>query len=63
MEYIRYNTTVPAPACDVSACPLAMAYVPMQQWRQLYDPNVGFGRGTIFMELDKPFCGKEGCKL
>ena len=38
-----------------------MAYVPMQQWRQLYDPNVGFSRGTIFMELDKPFCGKEVC--
>lgn len=38
---------------------LAMAYVPMQQWRELYDPQLGLDRGTIFAELDKPFIGEE----
>lgn len=38
---------------------LAMAYVPWQQWRELYTPEVGFKRGTIFSELDKPFIGEE----
>lgn len=39
---------------------LAMAYVPMQQWQDLYEADVGFARGTIFAQLDKPFLGKEG---
>ena len=39
--------------------PLAMAYVPMQKWRNIYDSEVGFDRGTIFEELDKPFLGEE----
>ena len=34
--------------------PLAYAYVPIQRWRMLYDPDTGLGRGTIFEELDKP---------
>ncbi|HJB19395.1 MAG TPA: spore coat associated protein CotJA [Candidatus Bariatricus faecipullorum] len=41
--------------------PLAMAYVPWQNWRNLYDIHKGFTRGTIFEELDKPFYGKGGC--
>ena len=39
---------------------IAMAYVPWQQWRQIYEPAKGFHRGTIFKELDKPFVGKRG---
>lgn len=39
--------------------PLAMAYVPIQKWRQLYEEDVAFSRGTIFRELDKPFIGEE----
>lgn len=40
-------------------CPaLAMAYVPMQKWRNVYESEVGFHRGTIFAELDKPFIGE-----
>lgn len=38
---------------------LAMAYVPYQQWGRTYDPAVGFTRGTIFPDLDKPFLGEE----
>lgn len=46
---------------DLSGMPIAMAYVPWQEWRALYAPEKGFHRGTIFEELDKPFLGKGGC--
>ncbi|MBQ6818354.1 MAG: spore coat associated protein CotJA [Clostridia bacterium] len=36
---------------------LAMGYVPVQVWRELYEPSEGFPRGTIFKELDLPFKG------
>lgn len=38
---------------------LAMAYIPYQQWNTTYEPALGFQRGTIFPELDKPFVGEE----
>lgn len=38
--------------------PIAMMYVPYQQWAKVYDPKVGLERGTIFEELDKPFIGE-----
>ena len=34
---------------------LAMAYVPMQQFHDLHDMEVGFCEGTIFKELTFPF--------
>lgn len=34
---------------------LAMAYVPWQQWQQLYTPEQGFARGTMFPDLYLPF--------
>ncbi len=37
--------------------PVAMAYVPYQQWGQVYPAESGLERGTIFPELDKPFLG------
>ncbi|MBQ8140159.1 MAG: spore coat associated protein CotJA [Clostridia bacterium] len=38
--------------------PLASMYAPLQSWRNIYDTESGFGRGTIFKELDLPFvCG------
>lgn len=39
----------------VESYPVAMGYVPMQQWRQTYSIDDGFMRGTIFPELDLPF--------
>ena len=36
----------------------AMAFVPFQPWQNLYEPEVGFTRGTIFVDLDKPFIGE-----
>lgn len=41
---------------------LAMAYVPWQTWRDIYDTEKGFHRGTIFQELDLPFMGKGGSR-
>lgn len=41
--------------------PLAMAYVPIQQFTDLYENlNEGFTNGTIFKKLNKPFYGKKG---
>ena len=37
--------------------PLAMAYVPMQKWKNIYEADVGLDRGTMFGELDLPFQG------
>ena len=37
--------------------PLAMVYSPVQEWRSLYDNEMGLKRGTIFKELDLPFRG------
>ena len=39
---------------------IAMAYVPWQQWQNVYEICRGFERGTIFEDLDKPFTGKGG---
>ena len=37
--------------------PLAMAYAPLQEFREVYSPDVALERGTIFPELDLPFEG------
>ncbi len=34
---------------------LAIASVPFQQWKEVYEEAEAFKRGTIFPELDKPF--------
>lgn len=44
-----------------SDTPLAMAYVPMQQWGETYSIENGFCRGTVFPELDLPFSPGEEC--
>lgn len=37
--------------------PLAMGYVPWQQWRKIYNPEEGLCNGTIFPELNLQFFG------
>lgn len=39
---------------------LAMAYVPWQEYRDLYESDVAWKRGTLFQELDMAFAGKRG---
>lgn len=41
---------------------LAMAYVPWQTWRDIYEAEKGFRCGTIFQELNMPFLGKGGSR-
>ncbi len=38
-----------------------MAYVPMQDFGELYSECQALKVGTLFVALNKPFCGKGGC--
>ncbi len=42
----------------LSGLPVAMAYVPWQTWKDLYEIDKALEVGTIFEELDKPFLGR-----
>ena len=48
-----------ARADALSCLPLAMVYMPDQEWRNLYGEDEALCRGTLFSELDFPFCA--GC--
>ena len=57
------RNTQPSQICrtdPLASVPIAMAYVPWQSFREIYDFHKGLSRGTIFPELDKPFCGRGG---
>ena len=44
--------------------PLAMVYSPCNVWRGIYAPDMALRRGTMFQELDKPWCvekSRGGC--
>jgi hypothetical protein len=48
-------------ACPgVKECPLGMAYVPFQEWDNIYEPEKGFQTGTIFADLDLPYYARGG---
>ncbi|MBQ8928676.1 MAG: spore coat associated protein CotJA [Oscillospiraceae bacterium] len=36
--------------------PPGMAYVPFQQWGDVYEAEQGMQQGTMFPVLDMPFC-------
>ncbi len=38
----------------------AMAYVPFQNWGEVYEPERALDAGTLFPVLDKPFYGRKG---
>ena len=38
---------------------LAMAYVPWQEWGELYDEEKALCRGPLFPGLDKPSLGRK----
>jgi len=57
----------PKDVCELSnpAMPsLAMVYTPYQCFTELYTEEKGFSRGTIFVQLDKPFtpCSNGGMR-
>lgn len=39
---------------------LAMAYVPVQEWQDLYEPEEALMHGTLFRQLDLPWEGGAG---
>ncbi len=41
---------------ELQELPLAMAYVPIQSWGDTYLPCKALCRGTLFPQLDLPFC-------
>jgi hypothetical protein len=41
---------------ELQELPLAMAYVPIQSWGDTYAPCKALTRGTLFPQLDMPFC-------
>mgnify|MGYP000873552088 CR=1 FL=1 len=41
----------------VDQMPIAMAYVPWQEWGCVFEANEGLKAGTIFKELDLEFYG------
>lgn len=40
--------------------PIAMAYVPFQEWEELYSDDEGLKNGTMFPSLNKPFLAWKG---
>lgn len=64
-EAARPRMQQPAPSSgptSMTKCPIAMGYVPMQEWSQPLAPCKGLQIGTIFSDLYKPFCGKGGAR-
>ena len=45
----------PNPTPFPSSTPVAMAYIPFQQFGKLYSPEKALDAGTLFPDLDKPF--------
>lgn len=43
---------------DDNGTALAMAYVPMQKYDDIYTTAEAYSAGTLFKALDKPFLGK-----
>lgn len=37
---------------------LAIASVPVQSWGEVYDQNEALKTGTVFKDLDMPFCSR-----
>lgn len=56
LEEARSNADVTMSALPANPV-LAMSYVPMQFYRDMYSTEKGFSAGTIYPELDKPFLG------
>ena len=59
---VRYRRSGNKPYSDMNenelhGLPLAMAYVPLQEWKDIYDRNKALSSGTVFAQLDLPFGG------
>lgn len=55
----RKNCFLESSCNEIDSFPIAMAYVPWQQWENIYEADLGLKQGTIFKDLDKPYtCGR-----
>lgn len=56
---------MPAAECQpqppVCSCRLAIAAIPFQTFGETYPPETALCKGTIFPELDLPYCGGGPC--
>ena len=46
---------------EANSYPIGMSYTPWQSWGCTYDGHRALMSGTIFPELDKPFCAAGRC--
>ena len=58
-KYTEYPFDHRAATVSINA-PLAMAYVPIQKFTDLYTAAEGYQNGTVFRELDLPWKGGKG---
>jgi len=58
MDGNRYITEKTCDTAQLCSLPLAMAYVPWQQWRDIYKADMALVKGTLFAELDLQFKGR-----
>lgn len=54
------NPYIQTPKFEKMKAPLAMAYVHMQEWGALYNPDDALTNGTAFPDLNLIFCGVRG---
>lgn len=47
---------------NIDSFSIAMAYVPWQQWQNIYEPAEALSAGTLFKDLDLRFYGSRGCR-
>ena len=61
-DYMRQNNSNGCHVGGSRTMPASVSpsYVPWQEWRSLYEVEKGFRCGTIFAELNLPFCWKGG---
>ncbi|HPD89090.1 MAG TPA: spore coat associated protein CotJA [Oscillospiraceae bacterium] len=59
MDNMNQTAPIPMPYRRDPMQVLAMAYVPMQVWENLYEPEKAFQRATLFADLDLPYLGRK----
>lgn len=59
-EHVENGTVENGVGACLAGTSLAMVYAPVQRFGNLYEPEEGLCRGTIFQELEKPFHGGRG---
>ena len=59
-EEMRRPFSYQPPGVFPAVTPPGMAYVPYQQWGDVYEAEKGFDKGTMFPDLDYPSTSEGG---